>query len=134
MASDRSVSLSATIVVGLLLVIAALLSVMVYLSLRSSALPRLHTEYHAVLLSNGQAFYGKVDSLSTSYLVLSDVHYVQRREDPQKKESVLALVPRGKEWHSPDRMLISSQHILVVEPVGSDSQVAKSIAALKSSK
>ncbi len=32
-----------------------------------------------------------------------------------------------KEWHGPDRMILNATHILFIEPVSPDSQVAKLI-------
>ena len=40
------------------------------------------------------------------------------------------LLKRGNEWHSPDRMVLNAQQILMVEPVTSGSRVAHLIAEL----
>jgi len=41
------------------------------------------------------------------------------------------LVKRGKELHEPDRMYLSPNQIIFVEPVGKDSKVAQLIAQEK---
>ena len=85
------------------------------------------TEYQAVLLTNGEAYYGKMEALGTSYPRLSDVHYIQRRADA-KESAKFVLVKRGREWHRPDRMIINAAHIVLIEPVHPESDVAKAIA------
>lgn len=93
--------------------------------------PELSTQYQAVLLVNGQAYFGKIEKLGSPYVVLRDVHYVQSRVDPQTKATSNVLVKRGKEWHGPDRMILNAEHILLIEPVGPDSTVAKLIEELR---
>ena len=43
----------------------------------------------------------------------------------------LLLVKRGKEWHSPDRMILNSNMIVLVEPVNPTSRVAQLISQAK---
>lgn len=89
------------------------------------------TGYNAVLLSNGQVYYGKLTGLGTRYPVLTDVFYVQVGVDPATKESKSVLLKRGKEWHAPDRMILNARHIILVEPVTSHSKMAELIAQAK---
>ncbi len=93
--------------------------------------PALDTQYQAVLLANGTVFYGKLSRLGTSYPMLTDVYYVRTVADKEKKTTASVLVKRGSEWHGPDRMLISAQQIVLIEPVNPKSQVAELIAASK---
>jgi hypothetical protein len=86
------------------------------------------TPYQAVLLDDNQVYYGKLSGFGGPHPVLTDVFYVKSGVDPQTKETKSVLVKRGKELHSPDRMYLNKQHIVLVEPVGADSQVAKLIA------
>ena len=90
------------------------------------------TTYQAVLLSGGDAFFGKLEGYGTPNPVLTDVYYVQRQADPQQKQVRNVLLKRGAEWHAPDRMYLNPAHILFVEPVGEGSTVAKLIAQEKS--
>jgi len=93
--------------------------------------PKLETTYQAVLLVNGQVYYGKLQGLGSAYPVMTDVYYVQMGVDPATKQTKSVLLKRGNEWHSPDRMLLNARQILMVEPVTSGSRVANLIAELK---
>jgi hypothetical protein len=87
--------------------------------------------YQAVLLTNGQVYYGRLDGYGTDHPVLREVYYVQSTVNPQTHETSNVLLRRGKEWHGPDRMYLNPSQILLVEPVGTDSQVADLIKDLK---
>lgn len=87
----------------------------------------LKSEYQAVFLSNGQTFIGKLKGAGTDYPLLSDVFYIQSQVNKETQQVSNILVKRGKEWHSPEFMYINARHILAIEPVKSDSQVAKLI-------
>ena len=97
-------------------------------TLRSPSPARLTTAYQAVLLSNGSAYYGKLEGLGTPYPILRDVFYVQVGVDKNTQQSTNVLIRRGKEWHSPDFMVLNASHILLVEPVTPGSRVAALIA------
>ncbi len=87
----------------------------------------LRTPYQAVLLTNGLAYFGKLERGGSAYPVLRDVYYIQSQVDQQTKQVANTLVKRGKEWHGPDAMILNATHILFIEPVSPDSQVAKLI-------
>jgi hypothetical protein len=112
-------------IVGLVLGVAATAAVTRYRP--SPASPLLTTEYQLVLLSNGQAYFGKLDNLGDHYLVLHDVFYIQSQTNPDTKQIKNSLVKRGKEWHEPDRMILDAQHVVLIEPVSPSSTVAKLI-------
>jgi len=97
---------------------------------RNSAV-KMTTPYQAVLLSNGSAYFGRLEGLGTPFPVLRDVFYVQSVQDPQKKTVSNILVKRGKEWHAPDRMILNANMIVLVEPVNPSSRVALLIAQAK---
>lgn len=99
---------------------------------RSSQMPRLDTTYQAVLLDNAQVYYGKIDHIDSEFSVLTDVYYVQNQIDAQTKEVKNVLIRRGNEWHAPNRSIVNTRHILMIEPVAPGSKVADLIAALKS--
>jgi hypothetical protein len=90
------------------------------------------TPYQAVLLSNGSAYFGRLEGLGTPYPVLKDVFYVQSVTDPQTKQVNNILVKRGKEWHAPDRMILNANMIVLVEPVSTASRVAQLISQANS--
>ena len=110
------------------LVAAAALCVIVYQGWHGHRAPELSTPYHAVALTNGQVFFGRIDSLDGDYTVLRDVFYIQSRQNPDTKQVANVLIKRGGEWHAPDRMILNRQHVVLIEPVKEDSQVAKLIA------
>ena len=85
------------------------------------------TEYQAVLLDNGQVYFGKVSDTGSSYILLEDVYYIQRVEDADKKEVKNILIKRGNELHGPEFMRINSRHVVLIEPVSPDSRVAQLI-------
>lgn len=93
-----------------------------------SATAAMTTPYQAVLLSNGSAYFGKLEGLGTPWPVLKDVFYVQSAQNPETKAVSNILVKRGKEWHSPDRMILNANTILFVEPVSPGSRVAELIS------
>jgi len=88
------------------------------------------TEYKAVLLDNGQVFFGKIEEEGPSYLVLKDVFYVQSQvteRERDKREVANILIKRGNEWHGPDRMYVNSNHIIFIESVAPPSRVGQLI-------
>jgi len=85
-------------------------------------------KFYAVLLTNGSVYFGHLDGLGSDFPVLRDVYYVQSTTNPETKAVNNVLIKRGREWHSPDRMIVSQKAIVFVEPVGADSKVAQLIA------
>jgi hypothetical protein len=86
------------------------------------------TPYQAVLLTNGMAYFGKLEGYGTPRPVLSEVYYIVTQTNPDTKQNSNVLVKRGKELHEPDRMYLNPSQILCVEPVGTSSKVAQLIA------
>jgi hypothetical protein len=87
--------------------------------------------YQAVLLDNGQVYYGRIANIDTDYPVLTDVFYVQTSVNPETKQPASILLKRGKEWHAPDKTLLSARHIVMIEPVTAGSTVANLIRESK---
>ena len=98
---------------------------------RRGAAPVLDTPYQAVLLDTGQVYFGKLEGAGSEYPVLRDVFYVQSSVIQENKQVTNVLVRRGKEWHSPDRMILNARHIVLIEPVGPESKVAQLISEAK---
>lgn len=97
--------------------------------LEKHKLPGIKSEvYYAVLLNGGQAYFGKIKDSGNGYFVLTEVHYVQTRVNPETKESTNILIKRGKEVHAPTEMIINTSHVQSVEPVGADSQISKLVS------
>ena len=91
------------------------------------------TPYQAVLLSNGSVYFGKLAGFGGSHPVLSEVYYIVSQTNPETKQTSNVLVKRGKELHQPDRMYLTPNQILFVEPVGPSSKVANLIQESKTS-
>ena len=85
------------------------------------------TAYQAVLLSNGNVYFGKLGDYGGRFPVLTDVFYIQSSVNPDTKQPVNVLVKRGKELHSPDRMYLNPNQIILVEPVSPNSKVMQLI-------
>jgi len=98
---------------------------------RSNPSTALTTPYQAVLLSNGSAYFGRLEGLGTPYPVLRDVFYVQSVKNSQTNAVSNILVKRGKEWHAPDRMILNANSIVLVEPVNPTSRVSQLISQAK---
>ena len=93
--------------------------------------PEVTTPYAAVLLDNGQVYYGKLANAGSSFPELTDVYYVQSQVNPDTKAVSNTLVRRGNEWRGPDRMFLNERHVVLIEPVGATSKVAQLIEADK---
>ena len=91
------------------------------------------TEFQAVLMDNGQGYFGKAE-VGTDYVTLRDVYYVQSQVNQETKQVKNVLVKRGQELHGPDMMYVNRSHILFMEPVSPESQVAKLIKEAKAQK
>jgi len=131
--NSRTSKIIAVIGIALLALLVALLAILVFQNSQrgdQSDKVTFNTEYQAVLLSNGLAYFGKIEQMGAHYLVMTDVYYVQTGVNQEKKERINILVKRGKEWHAPDRIIINRNHILSIEPVSPDSTVAKRIEDL----
>lgn len=90
--------------------------------------PTFDTTYQAVLLDNGLSYYGKLSRLNTPYPLMTDVYYIVRNVDPKTKQVSFKLVKRGNELHAPTETYLNAKHIVMIEPVGANSQVARLIA------
>jgi hypothetical protein len=93
--------------------------------------PEITTPYAAVLLDNGQVYYGKLANAGSRFPELTDVYYIQSQVNQETKAVTNILVRRGNEWHGPDRMFLNERHVILIEPVGTNSKVAELIQADK---
>ena len=118
--------LIAALLVGLL----SLMGFMVFQEWHARTI-EFNTPYQAVVLNNGQVYFGKLENTSSQHPALKDVFYIMSQANPETKQVTNVLVRRGKELHGPDHMVLSWQSILMIEPVKEDSQVAKLIAEQK---
>lgn len=101
-------------------------------------------KYQAVFFTNGQVYFGKLDTLGGDYMKLTDVYYLQSQNgdttstaDAQQAttdQSNVQLIKRGNEVHGPeDEMVIAKDQIQFFENLKKDSKVSQLIAQYKSS-
>ena len=92
------------------------------------------TNYQAVFLTNDQVYFGKLSQETSAFARLDDVFYLQVTQplQPSDPQSKINLVKLGNELHGPiNKMKINRDHILFIEELRPDSQVATAIAKLK---
>jgi len=94
------------------------------MSCEKSAKIEFNTNYQALLLSNNNAYFGRIENMDSQFITLTDIFYIQTKptDDPKLVNNV--LIKRGKEIHKPDKMYISREHVIAIEPVANDSQLA----------
>ena len=120
------------IITTLGLIITGVMLTLVLQYFLSRSMVELTSEYQAVVLTNGQTFFGKLERRGWSDPVLTDVHYVHRQVNPETRQiAAVTLRKAGNEWHEPDRMILNGNHIVFIEPVKPGSRVAKLIEELR---
>jgi len=99
--------------------------------------------YQAVFLNNGQIYFGKLSSLTSPFITLKDVYYLQveqtlqpvkQGEEAPPQQNIL-LVQLGKgEIHKPKgEMRVNRDQILFIEDLQADSPILNGIKQLKES-
>ncbi len=133
------------VIVGLL-VAAALIAFSILLVQRTSASAQIDgSKYQAVFFTNGQVYFGKLESLSGGYFKLNDIFYLQSSDsnsdngsNPQKTDknaSNVQLIKLGSEIHGPtDEMVINRDQVLFFENLKPDSKVTDSIGKYNNNK
>jgi hypothetical protein len=93
------------------------------------------TKYQAVFVNvngtnGGQVYFGKVTALTSSYIRLINVFYIQNQStDATTTNGSYNLVKLGCELHGPtDEMIINRSEVFFWENLKSDSQVAQKAA------
>ena len=97
-------------------------------------------KYQALFLTNGQVYFGNLESAGEEYVELSDVYYLQVQQDVQPAAETKAtdqpqvsLTKLGNELHGPtDKMHVSKEQVLFWENLKDDSTVVKAIKDYKS--
>jgi hypothetical protein len=88
----------------------------------------------AVFLNGGQVYFGKISTINSSYMRVTDIYYLRVNQQVQPDGSQAAnqdvsLVKLGCELHGPqDSMVINQQQVIFWENLKSDGQVAKAVA------
>jgi hypothetical protein len=112
-----------------------------------------HSENQAVFLTNGQVYFGKLQTANQYYLKLENIYYLQIQQSVQPastngvntpttnsttanssatNDSSAQLVKLGNELHGPeDEMTIMRSQVMFWENMKPDSKVSKAIAQYK---
>ncbi len=94
------------------------------------------SRYQAVFLTNNQVYFGKVAGLSSQFITLRDIYYLQVNPGAQQPPDItrgdISLIKLGSELHGPtDEMKINRDQVLLVETLREDSQVTQAIERFK---
>lgn len=98
--------------------------------------PKPNTDsYQAVFLTNGQVYFGKLQSTPGRYAVLTDIYYLQVSRalqqpgsDSVEDQPNLNLIKLGDELHGPeDAMYIERKNIMFWENLKPNSNVVRAI-------
>ena len=127
-------------ILGILLIIVSVCVIawfgtMAYSSLRADAAVK-SSEYQAVFLTNGQVYFGKFSHVSSSYVELTKIFYLQVQQQVQpgstttnNSQQQVSLAKLGGELHGPeDEMFISRDQILFWENLKPSGKVSTAIA------
>jgi len=121
--------------IGIIIVVAAI-ALAVLTTYRSSIGSTIDSsKYQAVFFTNGQVYFGKLQTLNGSYMRLTDIYYLQTKTDEATIQETstestpdVQLIKLGDEIHGPtDEMVINNDQILFFENLKSDGRVAQSI-------
>jgi hypothetical protein len=77
------------------------------------------TDYRAVLLDDGRAYFGRLIERTTDYVLLKDVFSIEIEATQERggKTARVVLVKRENDRRLQDPMFINAGHVLAVEPV-----------------
>lgn len=99
------------------------------------------SKYQAVFFTNGQVYFGKLQSVNQDYLKLTDIFYLQaagedNANNPQNTtksdNNNVQLIKLGDEIHGPeDEMIISKEQVLFYENLKTNSKVSETIKKYK---
>ncbi len=101
-------------------------------------------QYQAVFLTGGQAYFGKISSITKDYMIMDDIYYLRADSQPQttqdgktlqNQQPNITLQKLGGEIHGPERtMFIRNEQILFWENLTDSGQVVDAIKRDKSGK
>jgi hypothetical protein len=85
-------------------------------------------EYQAVVLTNGQIYFGKLTSPGDNYYYLRHVYYLTEQSTRAGQPKQRALAPIVRDVHAPeDMMVINRSQIVYVENLKPTGEVSKRI-------
>jgi hypothetical protein len=95
----------------------------------------------AVFLTNGQVYFGKVKDVTSQYVDLQDIYYLNSQQQPDTEgtsttdtqATTFSLVKLGCELHGPiDQMVINREQVSFWENLNDEGKVAKAIEQWRS--
>jgi hypothetical protein len=90
-------------------------------------------EYKAVVLTSGDVYFAKVSDSFGRYLTLRDIFYPQVAQTVQGQQPEVRIIKFGGEIHGPqDEIQVNREHVIMIQPLRSDSQVIETIDQYKS--
>lgn len=92
-------------------------------------------QYQAIFLTNGQVYFGKLGSVNSTYIDLTDIYYLQVQQSVQPADKKtdnadpqVSLAKLGSELHGPeDQMHISRDQVLFWENLKDNGKVVEAI-------
>ena len=85
------------------------------------------TPYQVIFLDNNNTYIGKIQENGKDFIRINTVYYIVTQMNQETKQVSNTLTKRGNELHKPDFMFINKRHIIMIESVTPDSQIAKLI-------
>jgi len=98
------------------------------------------SDYSAVFLTNGQVYFGKINTDNSQEIDITSIYYLQVNQaiqnsstasptpTPSASDTNVVLVKLGNELHGPnDRMRINKSQVLFTESLKTDSKVVTAI-------
>ncbi|TAL14614.1 hypothetical protein EPN95_02320 [Patescibacteria group bacterium] len=127
---------------AVIVIIAVIVMTVLYFMQSATAATIDSSKYQAVFFTNGQVYFGKLQTLNSGYMKLTDIFYLQASSsstNPQETTTQTAtdvqLIKLGSEVHGPDdEMIINKDQVLFFENLKSDGKVSTSISKYQSGK
>jgi len=119
-----------------IIIVAAAIALAVLTTYRSSVGSTIDSsKYQAVFFTNGQVYFGKLQTLNGNYMRLTNIYYLQTKtneatiqETSTESTPDVQLIKLGDEIHGPtDEMIINNDQILFFENLKPDGRVTQSI-------
>ncbi len=110
--------------------IATFLAIRTYQKASERFFPKTKPErfgYHAIFLTNGQTYFGKIVEFDHEYIKLKNIYYLEDDKNPHAINSK-QLVKLGNELHGPDdAMYINRSQVLFWEDIKEHGRVLQAI-------
>ncbi len=132
------------VAVGIVVIVLGVVGALAWSNMQNTGTPIDSSKYQAVFFTNGQVYFGKLQSVNTEHMKMTDIYYLQAQQsadttkdskNPQATstdQSNVQLIKLGDEIHGPeDAMIINKSQVLFYENLKPDGKVAQSIEKYK---